>query len=226
MTYNGTDVVWAAPTPGSGSPTGAAGGDLAGSYPNPTIAANTINSAKIADLTVQSGDIAANAIITSKINSNAVSTGKLATSAVTEDKLDAGAVATAKIQDGAVTPIKINSTGASNGNVLTFNGTAVVWAAPASSSVPTILSGGGSITFPSVSAGSSANSDQTIGVTNAAVGDAVSLGVPNSAMAPAGLTYQAWVETNGQIRVRVTNISSASVASTTTSGTFQVRIIK
>lgn len=40
------------------------------------------------------------------------------------------AVTTAKLAAGAVTPAKISSTGAGVGNVLSYNGTAVVWSAP------------------------------------------------------------------------------------------------
>jgi hypothetical protein len=147
--YDGTNIVWTSPSAGASGP---AGGDLAGTYPNPTVANNVITSAKIADTTItnadisssaaiaysklalnnsiQNIDIVANAITTSKVANGTVTTSKLADSAVSGLKLLTFAVTNRHLAFNSVTNDKVSSAGASTGNVLMYNGSSVVWSNP------------------------------------------------------------------------------------------------
>ncbi|MFN5875458.1 MAG: hypothetical protein ACK45E_04205, partial [Ignavibacteria bacterium] len=69
-----------------------AGGDLEGSFPNPTIGTGKVTSTKILDGTIQDIDLA----------NGAVTTPKLADFAVTSQKLADGAVTAAKLENSGV----------------------------------------------------------------------------------------------------------------------------
>jgi hypothetical protein len=148
LSFDGTNVVWSTPA-GSGA-SGAAGGDLTGTFPNPTVANSAITSAKVLDGTlvdadvsptaaiayskltltnsIQNGDILPNAITTSKVANGTVTTSKIADSSVSGLKILTNAVNNAHIANGVLLPAKLSAAGATTGQALVYNGSSVGWA--------------------------------------------------------------------------------------------------
>ncbi|MBI5863041.1 MAG: hypothetical protein HZB38_00740 [Planctomycetes bacterium] len=94
-----TNVSWGKITgaPASFPPTGPAGGDLAGTYPNPLLGNAVVSTPHLADLAVTTVKLADLGVTNGKLGDLAVSTGKLADLAVTSGKLAESAVSSAKL---------------------------------------------------------------------------------------------------------------------------------
>lgn len=108
------------------TPKGTAGGDLTGSYPNPTIGVGKVTTTKIGDAAVTEVKIAAKAVTTAKIADANVTADKLATDAVTTAKIVAKNVTTEKLADGAITDAKVAANSLSTSKLFVPSGDTLI----------------------------------------------------------------------------------------------------
>lgn len=87
------------------------------------------------------GTVSDGAITSAKLASGAVTSAALGTSAVGSTAIVDGAVTAAKLGSASVTTAKLDPTGATSGQVLTYNGSTVAWATPASGTTYTAGTG-------------------------------------------------------------------------------------
>ena len=88
-------------------PSGPAGGDLTGTYPNPVVGTGKIDSAKILDGSVALADLAANAVNSAKIADGTVALADLAASSVNSAKILDGSIAAADLASDAASLAKV-----------------------------------------------------------------------------------------------------------------------
>ncbi|MFT4023210.1 MAG: hypothetical protein QM664_05430 [Flavihumibacter sp.] len=122
LKFNGTQWAPADETVGGGgggTPSGTAGGDLAGSYPNPTILNNAITGAKIADAAVGTSKLADASVTTAKLAAGVIP-GSLPPSGTATGDL-AGTYPSPSV--AKINGVAVSATVPANGQILKFNGT-------------------------------------------------------------------------------------------------------
>jgi hypothetical protein len=136
------------------TPGGVAGGDLTGTYPNPTVANNTITSAKIVDATIGTGDLADGSVNSAKILDATIASADLADGAVTTNKILDATIANADISNTAAIAVAKLLGGTANQILTTNAGGTPVWTNPtAGGTVTNIVTGTGLLGGPITTTG-------------------------------------------------------------------------
>ena len=132
ITPSGQTLTIAATTGGGGditavtAGTGLTGGGTEGDV-TVGISAGGVGTTQLADNSVTTTKIAANAVTSADIADGTIVSVDLADNAVTSAKIVDATVATADLANSAVTPGKMSASGSSSGQVLTSNGSSVIW---------------------------------------------------------------------------------------------------